>query len=196
MGHRMARKHYTPEDLEKLLECIKKDVPILELEAKIGRSAWALLDKIKNLQELNIGWKIPEVYSYKKKLAKYYYITKGKEYETKNKERLLEERQERYKKNIEVHRKNQKKYNKRYKKKWKIFGDYLSGLIGAHREYCGESEIRQDVAKELGLTPSYLSHLIHGNRRPTEEILEIISEKYKVPIETLKEKAKLQKRQR
>jgi transcriptional regulator with XRE-family HTH domain len=117
----------------------------------------------------------------------------------KNKERLLEERQKKYKKNKKKYQRNQKKYIKRYKKKWIIFGDYLLGLIGAHREYCGESEIREGVegvAKKLGIKPSLLSRIIKGNRRPTEELLETISEKYEVPIETSREKLKLEKGQK
>ena len=75
----------------------------------------------------------------------------------------------------------QRRYREEHKERWKIFGDYLNKIL---ETYNGK---KIELASELNIHPSTLSNILIGNRKPNEEVLRKISERFNVPYKTLKD---------
>lgn len=178
----MFPERYTSQELEQILFEFNLGTPLSILETKFGRSAYGIALKMRALskQYPNI-WNPEKVAEYTRREIK-----KHKGNIKEHKRRWHARKRGEYVKGYErvsICAADKKQYAKIYREqnkgRWKEFGTYLTDLLNRYSGY------KKEAAAELGIHPSLLSHYLAGNRRPSEDFLIRISERFDVPYETL-----------
>lgn len=187
----MSGKRYSSQELEILQREFQLGTSLSELEAKLGRSADSIVNK---LYALSIQY--PDIWNHEKALQ--YLSENQRRYYQENRDKIRERVGAYQRRRHQEHRDEMRDYQRRYRQehrdeinarkrrhyqekrnKWKNFGKYLSNLLN------NSNTTRIQQASQLGISCPTLFAYLSGNLRPSKKVLERISQLYNVDYKTL-----------